>query len=76
MRPDAHLLAFAGISLVIAAAGESTVPFLYGRVIDSIAINHDPAAFSRQLGLLLLVALVTGIFTGFRGSTFIAIGGR
>ena len=76
MRPDAHLLAFAGVSLVVAAAGESTVPFMYGRVIDSIAINHDPTAFAHQLALLLLVALVTGIFTGFRGSTFIAIGGR
>ena len=26
--------------------------------------------------LLVLTAVVTGVFTGFRGSTFIVIGGR
>lgn len=44
MRDDAHLLTFAGVSLVIAAAGEATVPLMYGRVIDSVVITHDPEA--------------------------------
>ena len=76
MSRDVHLLALAYTSLIIAAAGESAVPYLYGKVIDAIAINPDVDAFRRYMLLLLLTALITGIFTGLRGSTFIVIGGR
>ena len=40
MAPDAHLLLLAYTSLIIAAAGESVVPWLYGLTIDSIAIKQ------------------------------------
>ena len=76
MRPDAHLLALAYASLIIAAAGEATVPLLYGRVIDAIGIQQDPQAFKVNILALMGTAVVTGIFTGLRGSTFIVVGGR
>jgi len=52
------------------------VPLLYGKVIDAIVIGKDTDAFVRYMILLVCAAFVTGIFTGFRGSTFIVIGGR
>jgi ATP-binding cassette subfamily B (MDR/TAP) protein 9 len=76
VKPDWHLLVFAYASLVVAAAGDTTIPFLYGQLIDAIAINRDPDKFTTYMLLLVLTAVVTGVFTGFRGSTFIVIGGR
>jgi len=76
VRSDWHLLVFAYASLVVAAAGDTTIPFLYGQLIDAIAINRDPDKFTTYMLLLVLTAVVTGVFTGFRGSTFIVIGGR
>ena len=76
IAPDWVLLSWAYFSLILAALGESLVPMLYGQVIDAIAISPDMQKFSKQMLLLILTALGTGVFTGFRGSTFIVIGGR
>jgi ATP-binding cassette subfamily B (MDR/TAP) protein 9 len=76
MGPDWCLLLWAYFSLVLAALGESLVPYLYGQVIDAIAIQPDMERFRNFMLLLIGTALSTGIFTGFRGSTFIVIGGR
>lgn len=76
LGPDWHLLLWAYFSLVLAALGESLVPMLYGQVIDAIAIQPDMGRFREYMLLLIGTALSTGIFTGFRGSTFIIIGGR
>ena len=76
MRPDWHLLLLAYSSLIVAAAGDATVPLLYGRVIDAIAIEPDASKFRSNMLALIGVALSTGLFTGLRGSTFIVIGGR
>jgi hypothetical protein len=75
MAPDTHLLALAYVSLILAAAGESLVPLLYGLVIDAIAINPQPEQFRKYMLYLILTAFLTGIFTGLRGSTFTVIGG-
>ena len=75
-RPDWHLMAFAYASLTVAAAGDTSIPFLYGQLIDAIAISRDPDKFRSYMLLLVGAAIGTGIFTGFRGSTFIVIGGR
>ena len=76
MKPDWHLMAFAYASLAIAAAGDTSIPFLYGQLIDAIAISRDVGKFQQYMLLLVGTALITGVFTGFRGSTFIVIGGR
>ena len=41
VKPDWHLMAFAYASLAIAAAGDTSIPFLYGQLIDAIALSHD-----------------------------------
>ena len=76
MKPESHLLVLAYMSLIVAAAGEATMPLLYGRVIDAIGIQPSASALKQNLILLILTAFVTGIFTGLRGSTFIVVGGR
>ena len=76
MAPDAPLLALAYVSLILAAAGESLVPLLYGLVIDAIAISPNPDDFRKYILYLIGTAFATGIFTGLRGSTFIVLGGR
>ena len=63
-------------SLMLAAAGESSVPLLYGLVIDAIAIKPNPVQLQEYILLLIATAFATGIFTGLRGSTFIVLGGR
>ena len=37
---------------------------------------QDPEKFKRYILMLIVTALVTGVFTGLRGSTFIVLGGR
>lgn len=71
---DRWLLLFAFIALAIAAAGQSTVPFLLGRIINSA--EGDQKQFNDYLLYLVGTAAVTGIFTGLRGSTFIVVGAR
>ena len=73
VKPDWHLMAFAYASLAIAAAGDTSIPFLYGQLIDAIAISRDVGKFQQYMLLLVGTALVTGVFTGFRGSTFIIL---
>ena len=45
-------------------------------MIDAIAIYPDMDKGLRYIGYLILTALLTGVFTGLRGSTFILVGGR
>ena len=76
MGPDGPLLCFAYSALIVAAAGESVVPLLYGKVIDAIAISKDPDGFVRQISRLIVAAAITGLATGCRGATFTYVGGR
>ena len=41
MRVDWQLLTFAYCNMAVAAAGDATVPMLYGVLIDAIAIDQD-----------------------------------
>ncbi|GAB5361251.1 hypothetical protein AAMO2058_000697400 [Amorphochlora amoebiformis] len=74
--PDWPLFLLAFTALTIAAAGQSSIPFLMGRLIDSIALDEDEDRFHRWMLILVVVACVTGIFTGIRGSTFTIVGAR
>ena len=80
--------------LVQAAAGQSAIPFLFGKIITAVAIEtvstlhksssaiavisvsdccQDDHDFHKYMLYLVITALVTGIFTGFRGSSFIVV---
>ena len=44
-RVDWQLLTFAYCNMAVAAAGDATVPMLYGVLIDAIAIDQDVQKF-------------------------------
>lgn len=61
---------------VLVLCDQATIPYLFGRVIDAIAISKDVNEFERTMSTLVLTAVGTGVFTGCRGSTFIYLGAR
>ena len=61
---------------VLVLCDQATIPYLFGRVIDAIAISKDVSEFERTMSTLVLTAVGTGVFTGCRGSTFIYLGAR
>ncbi|KAJ1629458.1 hypothetical protein T492DRAFT_873304 [Pavlovales sp. CCMP2436] len=48
--------------LAIAAVGESLIPYLYGEILNEIALSKDPNAFRKPMLQLLLTAAATGTF--------------
>jgi hypothetical protein len=57
-------------------AGESSIPFWYGKIIEAIAIKHNEGLFKTYMTLCVLTAAVTGLATGVRGSSFLVLGAR
>ena len=49
MRVDWQLLTFAYCNMAVAAAGDATVPMLYGVLIDAIAIDQDVQKFQMYM---------------------------
>jgi ATP-binding cassette subfamily B (MDR/TAP) protein 9 len=75
--PDWKLFVIAFGGLVVAAAGESIIPYLYGQILNDISqTSVDPDAFKRPMRSLVITAAITGFATGVRGSTFTVIGAR
>ena len=48
-RVDWQLLTFAYCNMAVAAAGDATVPMLYGVLIDAIAIDQDVEKFQMYM---------------------------
>ena len=48
-RVDWQLLTFAYCNMAVAAAGDATVPMLYGVLIDAIAIDQDVQKFQMYM---------------------------
>ena len=46
---DWQLLTFAYCNMAVAAAGDATVPMLYGVLIDAIAIDQDVEKFQMYM---------------------------
>ena len=74
--PDWPLFLVAFFALTVAAAGESLIPFLLGKIIDAVALYRNTEDFHRYTLYLVATAAVTGVFTGLRGSTFMVVGAR
>ena len=51
-RVDWQLLTFAYCNMAVAAAGDATVPMLYGVLIDAIAIDQDVQKFQMHAAQL------------------------
>jgi len=76
LRMDWPLILVALSGLTVAAAGEATIPYLYGRILESVTLEGDNVLFHKFMLYLLVTAAITGLATGVRGSTFIVLGSR
>lgn len=88
--PDLHLIAFAFIFLLLAAAAQIYIPTFTGRILDSLAEvfsgDHqndnaemsiwDVPGFISNVIKLLVASVLCGVFSGLRGSIFTVVGGR
>jgi len=74
--PDWPIFLSALTGLCIAASGESLIPFLLGKLIDSVAFQHNPEDFNRYALYLVITALLTSFFAGLRGASFILMAAR
>jgi len=88
--PDMHLIGFAFIFLLLAAAAQIYIPTFTGRILDSLAEafsgDHkndntdmsiwDVPGFISNVIKLLIASVLCGVFSGLRGSVFTVVGGR
>jgi hypothetical protein len=83
--PDSHLLGFAFIFLLLAAAAQVYIPKFTGNILDALAEafsgkgDHrhesmkDVPHFMSNVRLLIVASILGGVFSGLRGSVFTVV---
>lgn len=84
--PDAHLLGFAFIFLLLAAAAQVYIPKFTGNILDALAEAFPPGKgdhrhesmndvphFMSNVRLLIVASILGGVFSGLRGSIFTVV---
>jgi hypothetical protein len=83
--PDAHLLGFAFIFLLLAAAAQVYIPRFTGNILDALAeafsgkgdhrheSMRDVPHFMSNVKLLIVASILGGVFSGLRGSIFTVV---
>mmetsp|Transcript_19856 Transcript_19856/g.36836 ORF Transcript_19856/g.36836 Transcript_19856/m.36836 type:complete len:714 (-) Transcript_19856:303-2444(-) len=74
--PERNILAAALVCLLIASASQMVVPTLFGKIIQSISKSHDQDELNRTVVLMIVVFVVTSVFSMFRGALFNLAGER
>ena len=68
---DLTMLLLAFLALLVAAIGQSIIPYLTGQIVNSVGVDKPNIEVLKRLTLTLTVtAAITAIFTALRGSTF------
>ncbi|XP_003222825.1 ABC-type oligopeptide transporter ABCB9 [Anolis carolinensis] len=75
-KPDAHLLAVAFFFLILAALGETFLPYYTGRAIDGIVIQKSMEQFSRAVVIMGFLAIGSSFAAGIRGGVFTLVFAR
>ncbi|CAK6440209.1 unnamed protein product [Pipistrellus nathusii] len=75
-KPDLAFLVAASFFLVIAALGETFLPYYTGRAIDGIVIQKSMAQFGTAIVAMCLLALGSSFAAGIRGGIFTLIFAR
>jgi hypothetical protein len=82
---DAHLLGFAFIFLLLAAAAQVYIPKFTGNILDALAeafsgkgdhrheSMNDVPHFMSNVRLLIVASILGGVFSGLRGSIFTVV---
>ncbi|XP_036305285.1 ABC-type oligopeptide transporter ABCB9 isoform X3 [Pipistrellus kuhlii] len=75
-KPDLAFLVAASFFLIIAALGETFLPYYTGRAIDGIVIQKSMEQFSTAIVVMCLLALGSSFAAGIRGGIFTLIFAR
>ncbi|XP_012927271.1 ATP-binding cassette sub-family B member 9 isoform X2 [Heterocephalus glaber] len=75
-KPDATFLVAAAFFLIVAALGETFLPYYTGRAIDSIVIQKSMEQFSTAVVVVCLLAIGSSFAAGIRGGIFTLIFAR
>ncbi|XP_028913875.1 ATP-binding cassette sub-family B member 9 [Ornithorhynchus anatinus] len=75
-KPDAAFLVVAAFFLVVAALGETFLPYYTGRAIDGIVIQQSMDQFSTAVIIMCLLAIGSSFAAGIRGGIFTLIFAR
>uniref|UniRef100_A0A8D2D550 ABC-type oligopeptide transporter ABCB9 n=1 Tax=Sciurus vulgaris TaxID=55149 RepID=A0A8D2D550_SCIVU len=75
-KPDAAFLVAASSFLIMAALGETFLPYYTGRAIDSIVIQKSMDQFSTAVIVVCLLAIGSSFAAGIRGGIFTLIFAR
>jgi ATP-binding cassette subfamily B (MDR/TAP) protein 9 len=87
---DAHLIAFAFVFLLLAAAAQVYIPKFTGNILDALSETFsgsdgkhnsdisvwDVPGFCSNVVKLVVASIACGVFSGLRGSIFTVVGGR
>ncbi|NXK49278.1 TAP2 protein, partial [Chauna torquata] len=68
--PEWPFLCGAFLCLVLAALGETSVPYCTGRALDVLRHGDGPAAFAAAIGFVCLASASSSLFAGCRGGLF------
>ncbi|MGH0152698.1 UNVERIFIED_CONTAM: hypothetical protein FKN15_023796 [Acipenser sinensis] len=66
-KHDAALLGLAFLFLIVAAVGETFIPYYTGLAVDAIVIQKDMEAFSKSMIIMSVFAIVSSFAAGVRG---------
>ncbi|XP_060641483.2 ABC-type oligopeptide transporter ABCB9 [Anolis sagrei] len=75
-KSDAHLLAVAFFFLILAALGETFLPYYTGRAIDGIVIQKSMQQFSTAVVIMGFLAIGSSFAAGIRGGVFTLVFAR
>nr|XP_020658428.1 ATP-binding cassette sub-family B member 9 [Pogona vitticeps]XP_020658429.1 ATP-binding cassette sub-family B member 9 [Pogona vitticeps]XP_020658430.1 ATP-binding cassette sub-family B member 9 [Pogona vitticeps]XP_020658432.1 ATP-binding cassette sub-family B member 9 [Pogona vitticeps] len=75
-KPDAHFLAIAFFFLILAALGETFLPYYTGRAIDGIVIQKSMEQFSMAVVMMAMLAIGSSFAAGIRGGLFTLVFAR
>uniref|UniRef100_F6PN02 ABC-type oligopeptide transporter ABCB9 n=1 Tax=Monodelphis domestica TaxID=13616 RepID=F6PN02_MONDO len=75
-KPDLAFLVAASFFLVVAAIGETFLPYYTGRAIDGIVIQKSMDQFSTAVVIMCLLAIGSSFAAGIRGGIFTLVFAR
>ncbi|KAJ6651117.1 hypothetical protein lerEdw1_000793 [Lerista edwardsae] len=75
-KPDAHFLVVAFVFLLLAALGETFLPYYTGRAIDGIVIQKSMDQFSTAVLIMAFLAIGSSFAAGIRGGVFTLVFAR
>ncbi|EAW98359.1 ATP-binding cassette, sub-family B (MDR/TAP), member 9, isoform CRA_g [Homo sapiens] len=75
-KPDVAFLVAASFFLIVAALGETFLPYYTGRAIDGIVIQKSMDQFSTAVVIVCLLAIGSSFAAGIRGGIFTLIFAR